>query len=233
MQFTVAKEIFERYPDLRIGVIVVKGANNTKFAPPLKKFIEKKVQEILNHTSWEDIRNNNLVRLWRDVYRNMGVSPKKKKPTLEALVKRVWRTGQIPLISPVVSLYLLIELERLLPIGGYDLEKINGGIILRKSTGNEEFAPLGGGIEYTLPNEIVYSDDVRVLTRIWNYKDSDYTKITENTKSFVLMTEAPFAYVSGNYVLDTLGNLADYFNKFVGGKIVTVLVDKNNPKINV
>ena len=137
MRITITKEIFEQYPDLRIGMIVVKGATNSKFDSSLREFIENKTKEILSNSLWDEIRDNNLVKLWRDVYRNMGVSPKKKKPTVEALVKRVWKTGQIPLISPVVSLYLLVEIEKLLPIGGYDLEKINGNITLRKSFGGD------------------------------------------------------------------------------------------------
>ncbi|MBA7712617.1 hypothetical protein ES703_121600 [subsurface metagenome] len=79
----------------------------------------------------------------------------------------------------------------LLPIGVYDLDKIYNNIYLRKSPGDEIFILIGkSDFEYAESNEIVYSDDKNVLTRKWNYRDSDITKITKNTKNFILFIEA-------------------------------------------
>ncbi|HKX46011.1 MAG TPA: hypothetical protein VJP77_04865, partial [Planctomycetota bacterium] len=53
------------------------------------------------------------------------------------------------------------------------------------------FEPIGGGAEATEPGEVVYRDAARVLTRRWNYRDGDATKIGAATREFVVMLESP------------------------------------------
>jgi lysyl-tRNA synthetase class 2 len=75
-------------------------------------------------------------------------------------------------------------------MGGFDLDKIEGDIELRLSTGNEKFLPLGASeLEYTYDGEVVYADKVRILTRRWNYRDCDETKITLSTVNLILFID--------------------------------------------
>ncbi|HKH48658.1 MAG TPA: phenylalanine--tRNA ligase beta subunit-related protein, partial [Thermoanaerobaculia bacterium] len=131
------------------------------------------------------------VSVWREAYKAFGAKPTKFRPTHEALARRLLKDGVWPDINPVVDIYLTNQIDHLLPHGGYDATALAGDLKLYVSPGNEPFEPLGGGQEATEPGEVVYRDQQRVLTRRWNYRDCDATKITEQTTDFVLMIEAP------------------------------------------
>ena len=71
---------------------------------------------------------------------------------------------------------------------GEDAEKIKGGVRIAVAAGDERFVPLGGGeMEHPAAGEVVYADDSEeVLTRMWNWRESDVTKITYSTSTAVL-----------------------------------------------
>ena len=191
MKLKITDEIQEKYPNLKIGVVVARGTTNHKSNQNIEQF-KRVAEEKLKNSEWtpERLIEHPFIAAWRDTYRSFGVKPKEYVPTAESLIKRVLKGNRLPQISVVVDAYLVVELEHFLPIGGYDIDTINGDIVLRFSSGNESFTPLGGGKKETKLGEVVYSDDKQVLTMCWNFLDCDKTKITLNTKNFALFIEA-------------------------------------------
>ncbi len=233
MKFTISEDIVLNYPELRIAVLIAQGVDNRTTNDLLENFKLKKLKEFLTKHNLEDIKNHPYIKLWREIYRGFGTNPKKKKPTAEAFLTRVMKTRRLPTINPVVDLYLLAELEYLLPIGGYDLDKIDGDISLRYSKGKEKFVPLGSNkAEETHHGEIVYADKSKILTRRWNYKDSDITKITPDSTNIILMSEAPTAEIPTQTLESLLSTLKDYIGQFCKGKIKTAIVD-STPEIEL
>jgi len=71
------------------------------------------------------------------------------------------------------------------------LEKKVENIYLRYSVGNEEFTPISTlKKEITNVGEVINSNNTKILTRRWNYKDCDQAKITLQTKKATLFIEA-------------------------------------------
>jgi DNA/RNA-binding domain of Phe-tRNA-synthetase-like protein len=191
MKLKLRKDVVEKYPHLRIGVVVAHGVENKSETAQVEEL--KKASEIKLRTGvWEidNILDHPFISAWRETYKSFGVKPKEYMPTAESIIRRVLKGNNLPKISTVVDTYLAVELDNFLPIGGYDLDLISGDILLRFSDGGEKFTPLGGGQKETKAGEVVYSDDARVLTVRWNYLDSDETKITLDTRNFILCIEA-------------------------------------------
>lgn len=208
MKLIVTSEVRDRYPDLMIGVVVGRNVTNRHEDQALEELKREVEQDVRSKWTIEDLIQQPLIAAWRDTYRSFGAKPKEYTPTAESLVRRVIKGSSIPKISVLVDAYLVVELKHLLPIGGYDLDAIRGSISLRFSPGGESFVPLGGGQKTTKPGEVVYSDDQRVLTVRWNYLDCDDTKITMDTKSFVLCIEAADPRIDS----DTLARATDDLN---------------------
>ncbi|RUS22210.1 hypothetical protein BC937DRAFT_89998 [Endogone sp. FLAS-F59071] len=90
--------------------------------------------------------------------------------------------------------------------------------------GDEEFQQLGGDKEKTNVGEVVYRDASRVLTRMWNYRDSDVTKIVDGTdgalatRNFMLFVEEVDMEETTQHELEAaMANLAESYGKvFVG-----------------
>lgn len=219
MNLIIAEEVAGRYPHLRIGVLIGKGVTVQRKTDELEKLKQEKVAELRQKYDSDNLISNPSIAAWRRTYRSFGVKPKRYRPTAEALLRRLIKGEEIPIINTVVDSYLVVETEYLLPIGGYDLDRISGDIKLRVSPGGEAFQPLGSTQgETTNEGEIIYSDNTRVLTRKWNFRDCDATKITLNTKTIGLFTEAAEEDTDTKTISESLEDLQRYIQKFCAGK---------------
>lgn len=235
INFTISEEITESYPYLRIGVIKGVSLLNNEVNGELEQMVRKAENLIRERLTVETITAHPCIKAWRETYSSFGVKPKEYRPTCETLIRRVLKEQQLPTINMIVNCYLLAELEFFLPCGGYDIDKVDGTLCIRYSKGKEEFIPIGAKeVEFTEPGEVVYSDDSKILTRMWNYRDSDLTKITLDTQNVILMVEAPIEDISTKSLKCFLKRLTELLSEFCGGFIessvlnVTEKMEYNN-----
>jgi DNA/RNA-binding domain of Phe-tRNA-synthetase-like protein len=232
MTFEVSERIIEAYPDLRIGVVVATGVANSGSDPGLLSLTDEVVANFRRQYSPEQVLEHPNIAAWRNTYRSFGVNPKKHKPTAEAFCSRIAKGDAVPWISKVVNAYLLAELEFFLPVGGYDLELITGAIILRHSPGGEEFVPLGAqpgsDPQQTQAGEIVYTDNTRVLTRSWNRKDSESSKITEASTRIALFAEAADSSIRTEDVVQIAERIKEYLVRFCSANARAFLIEPHN-----
>ena len=234
MKFIIKQEVFELFLELKIGVVVGRGLTIGKRSRDQEALIESNIKELIEKTGNRTLTDFANIRAWRDTYRKFGVNPKKYRPTAEAFLRRIIKGHAFPSINTAVDAYLAAELVTMLPIGGYDLAAITGDIRLRISKGNESFRPIGSNEEETTaPGEIVYSDDQIVLTRNWNYRDSEYTKITETSKDIILACEAALPEIDEQDLTQTLHNIVEYETRFCRGEYETHLLDRNHAEVNI
>jgi len=161
---------------------------------------------------------------WRNAYRRFGTNVRSHRPTHEALARRLLRDARWPgRINPIVDVYLTNQLTHLLPHGGYDLDQIAGALRLAVSPGGEPFEPLGGGLETTQERELVYRDDSRVLTRRWNFRDCDFTKVTATTTRFVLMLESAGTLIPDVEIEAATVDLRNRYERLWTGEFTSVV----------
>jgi DNA/RNA-binding domain of Phe-tRNA-synthetase-like protein len=228
MIFNIAKGIADNYPDLRVGIVVGKGITNIGPDPFLEQLRINAIHTVRQRYTLETLADHPHIRAWQEVYRGFGANPKQTPPTVEALVRRILKGKDICSISKAVDLYLAAEINALMPVGGYDLTRITGDIQLRFSMNAESFTPIGkteaDQPEYTKPGEIIYSDSARVLTRIWNYRDCDFAKITEQSTDIALFAESPSPEIATNKLEGLVEEMADLLRRYCGGIVSTQLV---------
>lgn len=235
MKLIINEEIRAKYPDLRIGIIVAKNVNNRSYEDGLEEFVKQTFTKFANKfDNPHDLDDNKNITAWRDIYRSFGINPKKKKPTAESLLARAIRSNYVPHISPAVDAYLCAETLHYLPIGGYDLTHIDGDIELRYAKEGEEFFGVGAEkTEYTNADEVVYSDNSRVLTRCWNYRDCDFSKIDENTSTVALFVEAPLDIIGDDEAKNTIEQIAINLQKYCNAEYKTLFLDKEQNEIDI
>ena len=197
MILKIDPQITEKYPDLRIGVVVAKGVDNEATPAQLETIKLEAENNLRKQIALENLASHPHIDAWRQTYKSFGVKPKKHRPTAEALIRRILKGDSLPKISPIVDLYLANELDNLLPIGGYDLDKVDHFVSLEICNGGADFLPMGSSdFEKTQPGEVIYKDSLRILTRRWNYRDCDHTKITNKTTNFALFAEAALPQIT-------------------------------------
>ena len=190
---------------------------------------EQKVRTKLSH----DVTQIPKIVDWREAYRAFGCKPSEYRSSIEALLRRVMKGAELPTINPIVDIYNIISVSHILPAGGGNLDRIKEDIRLKKAMGGEQFIMLGSAEPVIIPaGEVVYSDDNDILCRAWNYRESDKTKITTDTKNVYLMLEG-LANTSKKEIEDALSELQKLLLNYCGGTYKSYVLDSKNPTITV
>ncbi|MFE0380208.1 B3/4 domain-containing protein [Streptomyces inhibens] len=132
------------------------------------------------------------IAAWRAAYTAFGSKPSRTRNSAEALAKRALADGGLPRINRLVDLYNAISVAHLIPVGGEDLDRIQGRMRLVRATGDELFATAAGGaevVEHPDAGEVVWCDDEGVTCRRWNWRQGVRTRLTEDSVSALFLLE--------------------------------------------
>lgn len=75
----------------------------------------------------------------RTMYKQVGIDPTKRRPSSEALLRRVRKGEPLPRINSMVDVCNWCSLEFQLPYGLYDADRIEGGVVLRLGFAGESY----------------------------------------------------------------------------------------------
>ena len=183
-------KVLEGYPGVHIGVLVGRGLKNASVHPTVEEAKRESLEALPGKLGDGPATRHPFIASWREMYRSFGTKAGDYRPSAEALARRALKEGALPRINSAVDAYNAVSVRHLVPMGGFDLDRVRGDIVLRFSEGGEEFTPLGpAAAEETYPGEVVYADDARVLTRRWNYRDCEETKITVDTVNVAMFVD--------------------------------------------
>jgi DNA/RNA-binding domain of Phe-tRNA-synthetase-like protein len=130
------------------------------------------------------------VAAWRDAYQAFGAKPKRTRPSVEALLRRV--EAGLPRIDRLTDVYNAISVRHLIPVGGEDLDAYAGPARLVRAAGDEPFDTNRDGqpvTEHPEPGEVVWRDDAGVTCRCWNWRQCVRTRITDSTVSAMFILD--------------------------------------------
>jgi len=193
---TIATALFDRFPDLKIGVI------RLSLPPVLPSGAAAAAEEALVQAHGAPAAVD--FSLWHETFRWFGAKPKKYRCASEALLLRVRGGHSIPSILPLVDLYNAASIRSGLPIGGDDLARVDGDVQLTFATGEELFTEPSGRESSPRKGEVIYQDGAAVLCRRWNWRESAATLLSDATREAVLYVEAPFGEADLERTLETL-----------------------------
>ena len=111
--------------------------------------------------------------------------------SVDALWKRA-PAGALPRVNWLVDLYNAISVRHVLPVGGEDLGRYSGPIRLIRAAGDEPFDTVASGeavVEHPAPGEVVWTDDLGVTCRRWNWRQGTRTRLTEASTDILFLLE--------------------------------------------
>ena len=149
-------------------------------------------------------------------------------------MRRVLKGQSVPHINPLVDLYNTISLRHLVPVGGEDLDRIQGDVRLTLATDHEPPVHLLGEPEARppKPGEVIYTDDLGTLCRRWNWKEAERTKLTAATRHAFLVIEG-LPPVGRDLVAQAAEELAALIREHCGGEVAVALVDRERPRASL
>ncbi|MFF6791661.1 B3/4 domain-containing protein [Streptomyces filamentosus] len=164
------------------------------------------------------------VAAWRAAYTAFGAKPSRTRNSAEALARRALADGGLPRINRLVDAYNAISVAHLIPVGGEDLNRIEGGMRLVRATGEEDFVTVAGGeetVEHPEPGEIVWCDERGVTCRRWNWRQGPRTRIDDDTTDALFLLES-LAPMTRGELLAAGEELAEALLKVSPGARITV-----------
>ncbi|CAM01435.1 DNA/RNA-binding domain of Phe-tRNA-synthetase-like protein [Saccharopolyspora erythraea NRRL 2338] len=207
--FRLASAVAEAFPDTLIAVVTATGLRGGEPWPQTAALLEELEQQLADGTWQPADETDPRIEAWHTAYRSFGTNPRRTRPSVDALGRRLAKRGTLPRINPAVDSYNAVSVRHGLPAGAFDLDHVTGDVVIRHADGTESFTPLGepGTVENPRSGEVVYTDATAVLTRHWNHRDAHRTRVTEDSARVAFVLETLHADRDGHLLEEAANEL--------------------------
>ena len=227
MKFIVSKEIFDDIPSALFGVIIARGIDNHKKYDWINDMLDESIKECKEFYEGKVVKESAPITYYRDAFRALEINPNKFMCSIEALVTRTVKKGEMPNINTLVDLGNALSLKYNIPLGIHDIDRFSGNMEIKKATGNEDFIPFGGEtVEHPDKGEVIYVSGSDVKTRRWTWRQGENSKITEDTTNVFIPLDAFLE--NKEDMLKLQGEFADILKNKLGAIVSIGIVDKDN-----
>lgn len=213
--------------------VIASGIDNTGDAAELRAALAAVQENARSSLDLSGLESNERVLAWRAAFRDFGADPGEKKPSLEGLLHRVLSGAELPFINKVVAISNMVSLKYLLPSGGDDLTRINGDFGLRYANGLEPFNAIGSSdIDHPEPNEVIYSDEEKVLCRCWIWRQGEASKINDHSRFVAVNVDVlpPATEEEGRAAAE---ELAELIRRYCGGATEIIRVGGEDLSVTI
>jgi len=216
--FSIGKSMKEKYPSINIGLAIIKGISIKKTDLNLKKEIDEflKSQESLTN---DIISSYPEVQTYRKIYKEMGLDWHSKRPSPEALLRRIATKKGLYEINTCVDAYNLIVMKNRVSVGAFDYNKLKFPTELRFPIESERILLLGDDkpTQYK-QTDLAYFDQNGGYNIYFNYRDAQRTAVTLETKDIVLNIDGIYN-IDRSMVEKSLKESIEIITKYCGGKV--------------
>lgn len=174
--YSIAEEVFSRFPDYVRGVVVAYDLTNGPSAPDLVARLREAEASVRERLDLETLTAHPRIASWREAFKAQGIKPNEFRCSVEAMARRALRGQPLPSINALVDIGNLLSLQHLVPMGSHAIDVVTADLALRPATGNEDFVAFGAEErEHPQPGEIIFAEGNTVLTRRWSWRQSNHT----------------------------------------------------------
>lgn len=182
-KISISPEIKDKCPNLVLGCFScdLTWATNSE---ALNKAIENTCTKLAENVTRPEISQIDTIASSRIAYKALGKDPSRYRLSAEALLRRVVTGKGLYKINNIVDTLNLISIETGYSIGGYDLDQIQGDVVLGIGANEEPYEGIGKG-RLNIENLPVFRDNEGAFGTPTS--DSTRTMVTEKTKSFLMI----------------------------------------------
>jgi DNA/RNA-binding domain of Phe-tRNA-synthetase-like protein len=178
-------------PLLRLGIVRAEPVAVRAASPELEAEMQGLARDLHGRHAGTPPGEVEGLRPARRLYRALGIDPTQTRPSSEALFRRAAGDRPLPLVNNAVDVCNLCSLRFLLPIGMYDLGKIDGDVSLRRGSDAESYPGIRKD-EVRLHGRPVLCDAVGPFGNPTS--DSLRTSVDQGTRGLWMVIFAPAAY---------------------------------------
>lgn len=209
--FRINPSVADAFPGTLIAVVTATGLRGDEPWPATATALHDLEQRLADATWQPADENDPRIEAWHTAYRSFGTNPRRTRPSVDALGRRLAKKGALPRINAAVDSYNAVSVRHGLPAGAFDLDHVTGDVEIRYADGSEIFTPLGepDAVENPRPGEVIYADTTDVLTRHWNHRDAHRTRVTPGSTHVAFILETVHATRDGQLLKTAAEELQD------------------------
>ena len=229
MYFRHVPEIWQRFPQLVPGLLVVQGINPSGEVENKIRMLYERAGKRLADQPESQMPE---VAAWRRVYSRMGLKPTKYRSASEALLRRFKREGDLPRLHPLVDLCNAFSLAYALPVAVFDLEKVERFIEVRPASGTEQYLSFQEQIEHPEAGEIIFADAAgHAHARRWTFRQSRRSVVEQGTEKVIIVSEGVHEQ-AGEDVPSLMEELGEAIAELWRSPTKQAVLTADNPRID-
>ena len=230
--FQYSDQILENYPNVVGGMILAKGMSNQPTPAALLELYLTEQEAVKTRIGDTPLSELPSLSAWRRAISAFGVSPTKYRSAAEALLRRLTKKGDIPVINTLVDIGNLVSIRYGLPVAIFDSREINGTVTVGYADGTERYTELGNdAVLHPEKGEVIFSDEQKmVIARRWCWRQSATSAANDGTTNAIITVEAQ--HEGGREVVEqAIDDLHDLLAAYAGGHFESAILSANNPSI--
>lgn len=178
MRVKLADALVQIEPTFKLGIIHYTKIVVSSSPQMLKGRLQLFQEQLFFEMDEKAVTEFDGIKEWRALWKKFGADPNHYHSSVEALYRRIAKQNYITPMDSAVDLNNFFSLKYEIPMGIYDIDKIQGDITI--SIGDEETTYVGlNGQENKLENILTLQDTVGPFGS--PFVDSVRTTVTENT----------------------------------------------------
>jgi DNA/RNA-binding domain of Phe-tRNA-synthetase-like protein len=224
MRLLIEEAVSDKYPSLKLGVVVARGLRASKKnieMDQMIRLIEEKSRLAFEKKS--HLRMHPHVSSMHKLFQSLGIDS--KKISIEKQIERIIEGGVLTRNNTVLDICLAVGVYHLIPILSYDLGKISGDLYLRLGVSGDSFhLDDSSSQEKISPDELVVSDSSRILTRVWHHRTFSEVTISTSTEDIVAILVAPTPVHTAEIVTTAAEELAESVSMLFEAKTISHVI---------
>jgi DNA/RNA-binding domain of Phe-tRNA-synthetase-like protein len=236
MRVNIEEDIFQLFPRFCRAIVVANGIDNSGSRPELEQLL-RQYEEKMRQDGTIDVSTHPRLLAWKDVYLKFGSNPNKFTPSILFLAQQVKAGKPLRSISPAVDAFNAISLKYVIPVGGDDVDAVQGDMTLGRAVSDETFAPLfkPAEVEHPEAGEVIYVNRAtkRVMCRRWNWRNADFSKLTPETSNLVINVDGMMPAISRPEIESAAEELAHLILRHCGGSVSIRYLDAHSPYVDL
>ena len=183
MEIIIEDVIKDAAPELKV-VTVEADVENAETDESLWQMLLAEGERVRSVYAMADIARREAIAATRLAYKALGKEPNRYRPSSEALCRRLVKGMELYRINALVDIINLVSVRSGYSIGGFDADKISGGM-LRLGAGrvDEPFEAIGRGM-LNVASLPIYRDAIGGIGTPTS--DNERTKLDINTRRLLM-----------------------------------------------
>ena len=211
-------------PTFKIGIIHYTKIVVSSSPQMLKGRLQLFQEQLFFDLEEKSVTEFEGIKEWRVLWKKLGADPNRYRPSVEALYRRIAKQNYITPMHSAVDLNNFFSMRYEIPMGIYDLEKIQGDVTISLGSEDTKYEGLNGR-ENKLQHILTLKDKVGPFGS--PFVDSVRTAVTEDTSNAfqIVFLRPSIDLEDSRKLVESMGAM---FTQIHGGEALSTILNDDN-----